>query len=234
MVAENFGVYTIPTDLKCTNATDYLFRGNYSTSNGKRATILKNLKKYISRDNKNPIMQHYLKDKNHIPPWILTTGIPYGLTIEWYNILKGNHKTQLCNTFISPGLLSDEQIKEFTRKAFDLTKEYRNKIAHGNRTFNMISLPQLPKEQTLKLTFRAISESEYDNRMGQNDTFAIILSLIVLLSDKYLISNFYSELYSVLMPYIDLHFNGQTIFDIFGFPNNIFERMQQLINQKFS
>lgn len=234
LVAENFGVYTIPSDLRCTDITDYLFRGNYSNSNGKRTTVLKKLKEYISRDNKNPIMQHYLINKNHIPPWILTTGIPYGLTIEWYNILKGNHKTELCNTFISSGLLSDEQVKEFVRKSLDLTKEYRNKIAHGNRTFNMISLPQLPKKQTLDLTFNAISEAEYDKRIGQNDTFAIILLLIVLLSDKYLISNFYKELYIALIPYERLLFNGQTIFDIFGFPNNIFDRLELLINQKFS
>ena len=76
---------------------------------------------------------------------------------------------------------------------FDLTKEYRNKIAHGTRTFSMLALPQLPKEQILSLSFNAISENEYDKRIGQNDTFAVILSLIIMLSDQYLIANLRTE-----------------------------------------
>ena len=97
----------------------------------------------------------------------------------------------------------------------------------------MISLPQLPKVQTLSLTFNVISEEEYNNRLGQNDTFAVLLALIIMLSDKYLISNFYSELFNILSPYRDIHFNGQSIFDVLGFPNDLLERLNRLITQKF-
>ena len=140
----------------------------------------------------------------------------------------------MCDSFIGPGLLTPEQSKEFVRKAFELTKEYRNKIAHGNRTFSMISLPQLPKVQTLALTFNAISEKEYNNRTGQNDTFAVLLALIVMLSDKYLISNLRAELYNTLSPYSAILFNKQGILDIFSFPDNLFERLDNLIALKFS
>ncbi len=234
LVAEKYGVYTDPADFRCLQDNDYLYKKNYSSSGGKRTNVLRSLKERISRDTKNPIMQHYLNDKNHVPPWILTTSIPYGLTIEWYNILTANDKQAICDSFIAPGLLTPEQSKEFVRKAFELTKEYRNKIAHGNRTFSMISLPQLPKAQTLALTFNAISEKEYNNRMGQNDTFAVLLALIVMLSDKYLISNFRTELYNTLSPYSSILFNKQSILDIFNFPNDLFERLDNLIAQKFS
>lgn len=233
LVAQKYGVYTNPLDLRCLEENDYLYKKNYSTSSGKRTNVLRSLKERISKDTKSPIMQHYLNDKNHIPPWILTTSIPYGLTIEWYNILNSDDKQDICNSFIAPGLLTPEQSKEFVRKSLELTKEYRNKIAHGNRTFSMISLPQLPKVQTLSLTFNVISEEEYNNRMGQNDTFAVLLALIIMLSDKYLISNFYSELLNILSPYKGIRFNSQSIFDVLGFPNDLFERLNRLITQKF-
>lgn len=234
LVAQKYGVFTNPTDYSCTDDSDYLFRKNYSNSNGKRSSILRSIKERISLDNKNPMLQHYLTLKNHLPPWILTTCIPYGLTIEWYNILRAEDKMDICNSFIPSGLFSDNKTKEFVRKVFDLTKEYRNKIAHGTRTFSMLSLPQLPKEQILALSFNAISESEYNQRMGQNDTFAVILSLIIMLSDQYLIANLRNELYNTLSPYANIHFNQQTVFKVFGFPEDLFDRIDKLIAQKFN
>lgn len=234
LVAGKYGVYTNPSDFHCLDENDYLCKRNYTNSNGKRANVLRSLKERISRDTRSPIMQHYLSNKNHVPPWILTTSIPYGLAIEWYSILSSDDKQTICDSFIAPGLLTSEQTKEFIRKAFELTKEYRNKIAHGNRTFSMISLPQLPKTQTLALSFNAISETEYNNRMGQNDTYAVLISLIVMLSDKYLISNLRSELSNTLSPYLTILFNNQSVLDIFGFPSNLFDRLDNLITQKFN
>lgn len=234
LVAEKYGVYTDPSDFSFSAKNDYLCKKNYSSSSHRRTNVLRSLKERISKDTKSSIMLHYLNDKNHVPPWILTTSIPYGLTIEWYNILVPADKQAICDSFISPGLLTTEQSKEFVRKALELTKEYRNKIAHGNRTFSMISLPQLPKAQTMALTFNAISESEYNNRMGQNDTFAILLALIVMLSDKYLVSNLRSELFNALSPYSKVRFNNQSILSVFGFPDDLFQRLDKLIAQKFS
>lgn len=234
LISQKYGVYTIRNDLFCSDEGDYLCRHHYSNSTGRRSNVLRSLKERINHDNSNPIMQHYINSKNHIPPWILTTSIPYGLTIEWYNILRGNDKLEICNSFISPGLFNEEKTKEFVRKVLELTKEYRNKIAHGNRTFSILNLPQLPKEQLLTLTFNAISEEEYNLGIGRDDTFAVILSLVVMLSDKYLITNFYTELRNVISPYENLKFNGQTIFDVLGFPDDVFQRLDKLRAQKFS
>ena len=56
-------------------------------------------------------MQH----KNHVPAWILVTNIPFGLTIKWYDILKSEDKTIICNEFISDDSLSIEDKKEFLK-----------------------------------------------------------------------------------------------------------------------
>ena len=234
LVAENYGVYTDPNDLKCADESDYLCRKYYSNSTKRRTNVLRKLKDHLSLDAKSPIMIKYLKKKNHFPPLIITTNIQYVLAIEWYNILTSADKKTVCDSFISSGLLPDDQAKEFVRKTFELTKEYRNKIAHGNRTFSILSLPQLPKHQLLTLTFNAVSEEEYNNRMGQNDTMAVILALIIMLSDKYLIANFRHELSNILMPYSKTIFNNKTIFEIFGFPNDLFDRLDTLIQRKFT
>ncbi len=179
-------------------------------------------------------MLHYLNHKNHIPPWILTTNISYGLTIEWYNILQSQDKTAICDSFISPGLLTDAETKEFVRKALGLTKEYRNKIAHGNRTFSIVNLPQLPKRQLLLLTYYAISEDEYNSKIGQNDTLAVLLSIMVMLNDQYIAFNFITELRNALYPYRNTSFNGQTVLKLFGFPDDLFDRLNKLMEQKFA
>lgn len=236
LVAEKYGVYTDWEDTTCNNTQDYLCKGNYSNSGNNRINTLKSLKTCIKEPKKNPSLLHYKDNKNHIPPWILTTNVPYGLTIQWYSILCGTDKDNICNSFISSGLLSPEQTKEFVKKAFDLTKEYRNKIAHGNRTFSIISLPQLPKQQLLLLTYNFVSSNEYDNQMGQNDTLAVLLALIIMLNDPYIVSNLINELTALLSPYVDAdtQINEKGILEILGFPMDFFSRLQMLYKRKFN
>lgn len=234
LISENYGVYTDYQDNTCRNPNDYLYYKYYSNSNNKRINILRDLKNCISNKRHNPSMTHYITNKNHVPPWILTTNLSYGLTLEWYNILRSADKQKICDNFISPGLCSEEKTKEFVRKAFELTKEYRNKIAHGNRTFNIPSLPQIPKEQLLLFTFNAISEEEYDRKIGQSDTLAVLLVLITMLNDNYIITNLLSELYVLIKPYTKSYFNNKNIFEVLGFPDDLFERLEKLIKQKFS
>lgn len=233
-ISEKYGVYTDEHDLLNSNPNDYLCRKYYSNSTGRRVNILASLKQCINKTRNNPSMLHYINDKNHIPAWILTTNISYGLTIEWYSILKNEDKTDICNSFISPGLLAENETKEFVKKALDLTKEYRNKIAHGNRTFNILNLPQLPKKQLLALTYNAISDNEYNTELGQNDTLAVLFTIIIMLNDPYLVTNFVSELNILLVPYQDTLFNGTTVFELLGFPNNLFKRLETLLHKKYT
>ena len=135
---------------------------------------------------------------------------------------------------LSSGLCSEEESKEFLRKCFEITKEYRNKIAHGNRTFSISSLPQLPKKQLLALTFNTVSEQEYDNKLGQDDTMAVLLALFTLLNDQYLLSNMVDEIAQILFPYNETTFNGKTVYEIFELPNNVIDRLVALGQRKFS
>lgn len=234
LIAQKYGVFTDQNDNSFKNNSDYLYYKNYTNHGKRRINILRSLHEAIVHPRENPMMLHYINKKNHIPPWILTTNISYGLCIEWYNILRAEDKNYICSSFLSSGLCAEEESKEFLRKCFEITKEYRNKIAHGNRTFSISSLPQLPKKQLLALTFNTVSEQEYDNKLGQDDTMAVLLALFTLLNDQYLLSNMVDEIAQILFPYNETTFNGKTVYEIFELPNNVIDRLVALGQRKFS
>ena len=116
LVSEKYGVYTDYNDMSNSNASDYLYRKYYSRSNGRREGILRALKESITSKRKNLIVEHYLDTKNHVPPWILVTNIPFGLIIEWYGILVDEDKTNICEQFIKSNTLSIPDKKEFFKR----------------------------------------------------------------------------------------------------------------------
>lgn len=233
LVSEQFGVYTDRSDMTNNNPSDYLYRKNYSSSSGKRNSILCQIKECANNERGNPVLHHYITTKNHVPAWILTSNVPFGLTIEWYNILKGTDKQTICEQFIDNAALTVEERKEFLHKALSLCKEYRNKIAHGNRTFSIMQLPELPKKATLLLSMGTLTEPEY-TLYGQNSIFAVFLAIVILLNDQYLLINFHTEIKSLLEPYHDTKFNHKNIYEIFGLPNDTISRIQKLLYAKFT
>lgn len=214
-----------------TNPSDYLFRDNYNGTG--RNNILKRIKEVLTSPNLNQSVAHYANDKNHIPAWILVTAMPLGLTIKWYTILNSSDKQSICEQFITDRALSVEEKKEFCLKAFNLLRDFRNSIAHGNRTFNMSNLPVLPKNALLSLAHGNISISEYNAGYGKNDTFAVILICFIFLNDRYLLTNFLRDLEYTLMPYKNSIINQKSIFEIFRLPNNIFDRLNSMIIKRF-
>lgn len=232
IVSKNYGVYTDTNDFTNRNPSDYLCR-NYYRSNGGRNNVLKQLKESLTSDRINDSVAHYANTKNHIPPWILVTNITFGLSIKWYEILKATDRDQLSSEFISDTCLSIEQKKEFLTIALDLLREYRNKIAHGNRTFNVSNLPVLPKNQLLTLTHGNLSEAEYNAGVGKSDVCAVIFACFILIDDRYMLANFLNDLQYVLTPYSGITMNGKTIFEIFRLPDNIFHRLQDIMQKRF-
>ena len=79
-----------------------------------------------------------------------------------------------------------------------------------------------------------MSEQEYDNKLGQDDTMAVLLALFTLLNDQYLLSNMVDEIAQILFPYNETTFNGKTVYEIFELPNNVIDRLVALGQRKFS
>lgn len=232
LISQNYGVYTDPYDMSNCNPDDYLFRDNYRAGYG-RNNILKSIKESLTSPQANSSVVHYMQHKNHVPAWILVTNIPFGLTIKWYDILKSEDKTIICNEFISDDSLSIEDKKEFLKIAISLLREYRNKIAHGHRAFSIQGLPVLPKRQLLALSHEIITEAEYNTNMGKSDLFAVILSCFILINDRYVLANFYRDLQYTLEPYINAKMHDQSILEILGLPADILMRLDKLLEYLF-
>jgi len=59
--------------------------------------------------------------------------------------------------------------------------------------------------------------------------FVIIFTILILLRNNYAISNFIRDLDSVFSPYKDVDFNGKNIFALFSLPDDIIDRMVELL-----
>lgn len=229
IIAEEYGVYTDlnRTTPNLTDANDYLYKGHYSNSNGHRVDVLRTIRGCIHSGNNN-IISHYHQTKNHLPPWILTTNVMFGQTIKWYSILKDAQKLKVCNSFITtPGLSNDEK-KEFFLIALNLLKEYRNKIAHGSRTFNVSQPHRLPKKQALLLSNSTLSESEYLSSIGQSDLYAITIVLSSFMKDEVCFRQFQHDIAILFNGYAknNIIFGGKTLFDIYNLPSDYLNRLK--------
>ena len=227
LVAKNYGVYTDYNDLKNINPLDYLCRDNYINSPFRNNT-LKSIKKDICGHQAGLSVEHY-KNKNHIPPWIVTTSISLGETIHWYKILKPTLKDELLNYFNSLSCPNPLDKREFFIKSMDLCKEYRNTIAHGNRVFSETFKIELPKRQLQAISHDFMNGINIVHSSGRKGNVAIIFTILILLRNRYAISNFISDLNSVFTPYKEVDFNGKNILALFSLPDDIIDRMVRLL-----
>lgn len=227
LVAKNYGVYTDTSDIRCSNPNDYLYIKNYSNSTNKRSSTLGYIKT-ISQAHPNLMMKHYMRKKNHIPPWIIVTSIPYGTAIDWYSILKNEDKCAICNQFIKNTALSQDERKEFFIKALEILHKYRNTIAHGSQTRYVAhdsGIPQLPKKQTLSLFGKGLTEQEYNSGIGQNDLLAVFSVILTLLGDEKIEYNFIGDIDWLLGIHFNSHYCTRHLNSIYHFPEDIRNRL---------
>ncbi len=224
-ISQKYGVMTDLNDLSNTNEDDYLFRDNY-LGNKFRNNVLESIKNRI-KDSKNLSVQHYRKNHNHLPCWILMNDIPFGLSIKFYQILKSDDKEYICNEFITSDILTIEEKKEFLTNSLNILKEYRNGIAHGNKIFSSTIKQQLPKRSVLKLSNGCVSLSDYKNGIGKNDLFAVIIIIIFLTRDSTK-DFFFNEINSFLLNYGRYDYNGKNLYELLSLPNNLINRLMKL------
>ena len=229
IVSREHGVWTDYMDLTNSNPDDYLFRGNYNSHSRKISGVLWKLKKAI----REPIIgassiNHYKFNHNHIPAWILVSGISFNDAIQWFMILNNNDKTYVANEFIPDFYLSVMEKKEYLRHSLNLMKNFRNKVAHGHPTFSIIDdKTQLPKKALILLSNGIATANEYTSIYARSGLYGVIASVFSLLGDEYLKGMFYAELSNILKDYIDndIRIAGIPILDLFHLPNDILCRM---------
>jgi len=125
IIAKNIGV----------EAENYLNQKHYKridknpTSNQILEKI-KNVYKIKTEYVDNPT-KHYIKTKNHIPPWILFKNVSFVSVIELFSILSTKEKYELTNEIIPSDRISYSMKVEHLKNSLTIIRKFRNKIAHN-------------------------------------------------------------------------------------------------------
>ena len=233
-VASKYGVCTDLQDLQCSDSNDYLGYCHYSNSQNRRANILKQIK-IESIKHPNASFCHYQSNKNHIPPWILVDNIPFGLSINWYSLLRPVDKEGICNQYFQHLSLSTMDRKELFKKSLDILKSYRNDLAHGGRVIGVSSKEELTVPQINLLSCSNITKKQISDGIGKNDITALILVLSSMSDNQYMFRNLFYGLHSLFDDYIEHNTTiaKKGILEIYRIPDNIFKILNDISKSRF-
>ncbi|MGO5435757.1 Abi family protein [Enterococcus cecorum] len=211
----------------------YLDKRNYSSSKGKRGKYLDVCDAIEKAKQKDISAMHYVKKEQNVPPWIAAKAISFGSMVNWYSILKDEDKKNVVNNLFK--FLSNfkkEDKFDFAIRVIGQVYEYRNISAHGNRNY----LIQLPEKTKLLVSHSRMlnfdSEMVRSNNKGYYDCnlFSVMVSIILIINDNYVITNFISDIHSFLSQFDRPQYNfvGKSIYDLFDLPKDTVNRLKNI------
>ncbi|SHE79932.1 Abortive infection bacteriophage resistance protein [Tissierella praeacuta DSM 18095] len=174
----------------------YYKKGKNSDQKTKLRKLLDKLKG-ICKECEDTPTQYYRNTKDHIPPWILFRNISFSDTTDLFYFLKREEKEYLF-TFLS--ILNTDTL-EFQDKvnimlsSLKVVRKFRNKIAH-NLNFLAYRKSSLNKKANLLYENTLFSEKEITTTF--NNVWAMVVSIVILLNNKYLSQNFLAEFQSFM------------------------------------
>lgn len=248
IISKKYGIFT---NLEChvsledrklvlnmSDENDYLNKINYSNnknSTAKRINTLNKIKREIissiSRNNSLSLC-HYYYEHNHIPPWIITNAISFGLTILWYSILTYEDKDYVADNMFS--VLTEDIITTFDKRSalnrsLTILRKYRNFIAHGNPVFTYSIKETLYFKEIRAFSQDNISRREYKKGIGKNDLYAVICIISSLL-DGFRRRIFLQEVIDTLNTYNSFPYgNGQMLLQMLKLPDDLIIRLSKMI-----
>lgn len=242
VIARDFGVYadsSFSVDKNDSKKTivqigkkeidGYLSYEHYSHA-GYCINILKKLKRTLIEPRENSTTLYYKQNHNHIPPWILVNDLSFGTTILWFRILPAQQKQEIATAiFPYSDSVSIQKRTDILLNMLQLIAEYRNLIAHGNRTFTtMISYFLSYKDIKKFSNDIVLKKSEYRKGIGKNDFYAAVIAILFLtnLSNPYML--FKTSLSNILSKYSSMQIGGLNIYELLNIPDNILQRIEEL------
>ncbi|KAA1039477.1 Abi family protein [Macrococcus equipercicus] len=183
----------------------YLDTKLYDQHKPKRGGILNDVSKTLNLKY-NDSINHYLKNHNHVPPWIIILPHNFGQTIKWFSILQKEHREEVTLNMTSlknysPGQ-NEININQLNVNLFNLLREFRNRIAHGQRFYSYRStehearISQSDFNQLLGYPF--ITDLDYKQGIGKNDLYALFIVVLLFTKSLNIRTNLINEL-------IDIH-----------------------------
>lgn len=239
-VADSYGVETninYVEDMKdlhrirvSEDRSDYLCFHHYS--GGGSMKILKRMSKSCRKPYNDTLIHHYTTTKNHLPPWILANDLSFGKTYDWYSILRAPIKNKIVNGFYSEkSTLNIEEKKELFQAAMKQLIQFRDRVAHSNKTVGLEMGKYLPVNPTLKLIDNKdiLTKEEMEIGLGRNDLYSIILSVLLMLNNPTYSTTFVEELVNLFNQYSETKYLDDTLFEILNLPEDIEDRLTVLL-----
>lgn len=141
--------------------------------------------------------KHYIKTKNHIPPWILFRNVSFSNTTNLFSFLKNREKEVLFNNLhlFNNNLLTYQDKVNISLDSLNLVRKFRNMIAH-NLNFLTYRKSNLNKKAN-KLFINTLA-SNFELNKTRTDVWAMVISIVIWLNNKYLVQNFLAEFQSFM------------------------------------
>lgn len=187
VLSKNFGVFE----------SDYLSYKNYVARKGKitfKTTYNQIIKLYTYENGKrkscNLIEEptsHYIKNHNHIPPWILLKNTSFSNAINLFILLKQQQKNELANMLININIPIDQKI-QLLIYTLTLIRTCRNTIAHNLKfiSFNSDKYSKALSYKTLKsfIPNELLNWKDIHNNVGISDVYAYICFSLAILPNS--------------------------------------------------
>lgn len=193
---------------------DYLKVKNFDNSDNADVRelfyLFSSLQNIISRSiNKNDYMSYYVENYNYVPLWVLANAMTLGNIINFYKLMKKSEKEHISQFYFGCDMYELEDYLE-------IINTYRNVCAHDERLYNYRANKKGIPNNKFHNYFRI-----KNNEKGNNDVFALLLSLCSILTKE----NKYRLVYELIPIFDELEsnltsINIDVILDIMGFPHN--------------
>ncbi|MGS0644285.1 Abi family protein [Staphylococcus hominis] len=214
---------------KYDRSNTYLDTSLYDQHKRNRAGILKDVSKALDWTHIDSI-NHYLKNHNHVPPWIIILPHNFGLTIKWFSILQPQHRQEVTMNMTTFKTLDKDKINELNINLFNLLREFRNRIAHGQRFYSYKSsehqgrISQSDFNDFLGYPF--ITDYDYKNGVGKNDLYALIITILLFTKNSNIRRNLINELIDINLGMKDK--SKVNLFEIIGITPYHIEQLKTL------
>ena len=165
----------------------------------KRDLTLNTIRNISINDNSDMPTLHYIKNHNHVPPWILFKNTNFNDVIDLYSYLKFYDKLEIANDYLKSKEVNDHDEVELLKTTISIVRRFRNKIAHNAKVFNHTTpLNRINISCIIKfLPPNYIYRSDSINNYGINDLFSMISSLVLLLDNNFLVLSLIDEIRAI-------------------------------------
>lgn len=172
--------------------------------------------------------RHYLEKYGHVPPWILFKNITFSSIINLYKLLKSREKSRITHEMIKKHEITYTEKVDFLTTSLDIIRKFRNQIAHNLRVVTYNSSPnRLAPKVVSKITPNILySKSDIKRKIGIEDMYSMMLSIIILIDNPFLIKDFSNE----ILANISSQYNPTLQDEEIGIPESLFKDYSRITN----